>query len=99
MSGKLQDRRLRRDGCSSGRFCEWCRADQEYLLSGVRPVEPSTGRPVRVVDLFSGCGGMTLGLLEAAREVGRRIEVRLAADYDPEVLAIYRQNFPTARTT
>jgi DNA (cytosine-5)-methyltransferase 1 len=51
-----------------------------------------------VVDLFAGCGGMTLGLWEAAREFGCGLTVRLAVDFDPSVLEIYSGNFPTAVT-
>lgn len=51
------------------------------------------GDRVRIVDLFCGCGGMTLGAVLAARAHGRGIEVRLAADADTDVLGIYRSNF------
>lgn len=46
-----------------------------------------------VVDLFCGCGGMTLGTALAARRLGRPIEIRLAVDADQDVLNIYRDNF------
>jgi DNA (cytosine-5)-methyltransferase 1 len=41
---------------------------------------------------------MTLGLLEAAREAGSRLHVKLAVDSDSDVMAIYRRNFPVADT-
>lgn len=52
---------------------------------------------VRTVDLFSGCGAMTLGLSEAARAVGTRLQPLLALDSSPAALAVYSANFPTAR--
>jgi DNA (cytosine-5)-methyltransferase 1 len=69
-----------------------------YLRATERPRDPVAERAVTVVDLFAGCGGMSLGLWEAAREFGCRLTVRLAADFDPGVLAIYSRNFPTAVT-
>jgi DNA (cytosine-5)-methyltransferase 1 len=51
---------------------------------------------VRLVDLFCGCGGMTIGLHEAARRAGRKIEIALAIDSDPEVVELYKSNLPKA---
>jgi DNA (cytosine-5)-methyltransferase 1 len=51
---------------------------------------------VRVVDLFAGCGGLTLGVAEAARSCGLGLDVRLAVDSDPDAIAVYRANLPTA---
>ncbi len=49
--------------------------------------------PLRIADIFCGCGGLTLGTSEAARRAGRTIDVRLAVDTDPAALAVYRANF------
>ncbi|MGH9586842.1 MAG: DNA cytosine methyltransferase [Acidobacteriaceae bacterium] len=46
-----------------------------------------------VVDLFSGCGGMTLGAWEASRHMGGRLNVRLAIDFSAQAIAVYRHNF------
>ena len=46
-----------------------------------------------LVDLFCGCGGMTLGVWEAARQRNRQVAVRLAVDSAPEPLEVYRANF------
>ena len=51
---------------------------------------------MRAIDLFSGCGGMSVGLEEAARRLGCRLDVPLAVDFDAAALAIYRLNFPDA---
>jgi DNA (cytosine-5)-methyltransferase 1 len=51
---------------------------------------------IRSIDLFAGCGGMTLGLSEAARRHGMTFEPVLAVDSDEDVAAIYEENFPHA---
>ena len=48
---------------------------------------------VTLVDLFCGCGGLTLGVWEAARLNRRRLDIRLAVDDSPDALAVYRDNF------
>ncbi|MBE0609380.1 MAG: DNA cytosine methyltransferase [Dehalococcoidia bacterium] len=50
-----------------------------------------------MVDLFCGCGGLTLGVAQAAHDSGRGMNVVLAVDNDPAPLNVYRQNFPQAR--
>src|SRR3954467_14866033 len=84
--------------CSYSRPCERCVADQAFLRSQHRPRVFGDGAQIRAVDLFSGCGGMTIGLDEAARRAGGQLEVALAVDSDPAALAIYKANFPTANT-
>jgi DNA-methyltransferase (dcm) len=51
---------------------------------------------VRVVDLFAGCGGLTLGVAEACRRLGLGTDVRLAVDNDRTATDVYTANFPTA---
>ncbi len=51
-----------------------------------------------IVDLFCGCGGLTLGAQEAARAVGLRPWVRLGVDVDEGALAVYSTNFRPERT-
>lgn len=46
-----------------------------------------------LVDLFCGCGGLTLGAWEAARSAERLLDVKLAVDTCKEALAVYRANF------
>lgn len=50
-------------------------------------------RSISVVDLFSGCGGMTVGAREAASRLGMGINIRLAIDLDKNAIAVYRDNF------
>jgi DNA (cytosine-5)-methyltransferase 1 len=67
-------------------------AERLFLKSQVRP-DASTGRAVRTVDLYSGCGGLSLGLWEACRAVGRRFESAAAFDSNSAALGIFRDNF------
>jgi DNA (cytosine-5)-methyltransferase 1 len=67
--------------------------DMGFLRSRTRPEYESLGRPVRLVDLFAGCGGITLGVAEAARACGRGLDVRLAVELVDEVRSVYDRNF------
>lgn len=55
------------------------------------PEEPE--RTVSVADLFAGCGGLTLGAAEAARQSGAALEIRLAVDIDVDCVKVYGDNF------
>ena len=46
------------------------RDDLSFLPGSKRPGYEQAPDPVVIVDLFSGCGGLTLGLAEAARRLG-----------------------------
>jgi DNA (cytosine-5)-methyltransferase 1 len=65
----------------------------------LRSPKPSLRHPtgeLRIVDLFSGCGGLTLGVEEAARLSGRTLSVRMALELDPPIAAAYAGNFSPA---
>ena len=76
-------------------------ADAFFLRS--RPSEEITARhgagsneapeEVRIVDLFGGCGGMTLGVVEACRALGLRGRPVAAFEIDDLALSIYCRNF------
>jgi DNA (cytosine-5)-methyltransferase 1 len=72
--------------------------DKAFLRKKIRPAR-SAGPKLRLVDLFSGCGGMTLGAFEAARSLGYDVEVVLAMELDEPIRAIYDANFPSLITT
>jgi DNA (cytosine-5)-methyltransferase 1 len=74
------------DGCR-------CVRDAAFLRSTRPPYEALRPR-VRVVDLFAGCGGLTLGVAEAARGLALGTDVRSAVDSDPDAIAVYRANLP-----
>lgn len=74
--------------------------DQAILRRATRPTPSSSGEAVRVVDLFSGCGGLSLGAREACRAIGRPFEVVLAIDASRASFEVYRENFhPTVAYT
>jgi DNA (cytosine-5)-methyltransferase 1 len=84
--------------CSPAKLCARCQSDRAFLFRRRRPTEAKNGTEIKLVDLFAGCGGMTLGLHEAARHARCRLTVSLAVDSDPQALSIYEANFPTATT-
>lgn len=68
-------------------------ADADRLLLRSTAWPPSArGRPVRCLDLFSGCGGFSLGAREAARALGRPFHP-IAIDFDPRATEVYSSNF------
>jgi DNA (cytosine-5)-methyltransferase 1 len=73
------------------------RADRAFLTSSSRP-EPGAGPALRVVDLFSGCGGLSLGAEEACRAVGRAFEAVGAFDRNADALETYAANFSGVKT-
>lgn len=75
--------------------CEICDADAEFLRSD-RPAYEEKRPALRVADLFAGCGGLTLGIAEAARRHGLGIDIRLAVDSDGDAIDVYTKNFPSA---
>lgn len=70
---------------------------EEFDRTWLRTVEraQSSGRRglVRLVDLFSGCGGISVGIDEAGRALQLKIEHVLAADIEARNLDVYRRNF------
>lgn len=51
--------------------------------------------PLRSVDAFCGCGGLTLGAAQSAIATGRRLESVAAIDVDEDGLAVHQNNFGT----
>jgi DNA (cytosine-5)-methyltransferase 1 len=51
--------------------------------------------PIRAVDAFCGCGGLTLGAVQAAIAVGRSLEAVAAIDLDEGGLNVHQANFGT----
>jgi DNA (cytosine-5)-methyltransferase 1 len=51
---------------------------------------------LRVADLFSGCGGLSLGASIAAAHLGRKLKIALAADIWSDALEVYKRNFATS---
>ena len=63
----------------------WLRQTQR---SNVQPI----GEPISVVDLFSGCGGMSFGLSEASSALGRRVRHAFAAEHDQDIANVFQKN-------
>ena len=69
--------------------------DQSYLRTRQR-LEAPPGPSVRCVDLFAGCGGLSLGAREACTAMSRQFEAVLAIEVEPASLAVYEANFHPA---
>jgi len=76
--------------------CPVCARDLELLKRRQPPTSHSEWPAVSVVDLFCGCGGMTIGLLEAAAKAKRRLHIPLAMDDDDTAADTYLRNFADA---
>lgn len=68
--------------------------ERAWLRLQTAPTRMELRREVRVVDLFSGCGGMTLGVAEACRALGYKALPVLAIDIDGAALEVFKTNFP-----
>lgn len=68
--------------------------DLAWLRSKVPPKVPAWRRELRMVDLFSGAGPMTLGVVEAGRAVGINVSPVYAIDFDKNAALNYKYNFP-----
>ena len=70
--------------------------DKNWLTLRVAPAKRGDNGKVDVADLFAGCGGLSLGIQEAARAVNKNVHFKLAMDLDQDALEIYGVNFPEA---
>ena len=76
----------RADPLQTGYAAWW----QSFLRGGSVLVDNHTKlAPVRVVDAFCGCGGLTLGAKQAAIAVGRGYEAVAAIDVDHGGLEVH----------
>jgi DNA (cytosine-5)-methyltransferase 1 len=50
-----------------------------------------------LVDLFAGCGGLTLGTAQAVSAAGMALDIPLAVDVDEAAIGVYAGNFPGAK--
>jgi DNA (cytosine-5)-methyltransferase 1 len=72
--------------------------DYRYLRMKHRPSFPRWGQALRVADLYSGVGALSLGVWEACRRLSFGFRPVAAIDIDPLALQVYLRNFPRART-
>lgn len=71
----------------------------DYAYLRLREAPQAHARPkrvCRVIDLFSGVGGMSLGVREACRDLGLGFQSVIALDSDLAALECYRANFNPA---
>lgn len=65
--------------------------DRKFLRSKKRP-KPVVGPDFEIVDLFSGCGGMTIGAIEGARRAGKQAGLAMAVDNNPLPLDVLKHS-------
>jgi DNA (cytosine-5)-methyltransferase 1 len=70
--------------------------DLAWLRSKKLLTPSRTYGSVRVVDLFAGCGGLSLGISETCRALGLEMVPVWAVDTDERALATYSSNFAGA---
>ena len=71
---------------------EWA-YEQAWLRKSKRPPTSATGATIRCADIFSGCGGLSLGVAEACRASQVTFESCFALDFDRTSLDVFRCNF------
>ncbi|HEY0348235.1 MAG TPA: DNA mismatch endonuclease Vsr [Pyrinomonadaceae bacterium] len=67
--------------------------DQVFLRSKKPAWHSPLRGTVRAADLFSGCGGLSLGTREASTALGKQFKSVLAIDEDLSSLEVYKRNF------
>lgn len=75
--------------------------DLKWLKSTKKPANKGNSKlpPVRTVDLFAGCGGLSLGVSEYCRRKKRKHVVEFASEWDAEILEIFKANFHPKEST
>ncbi len=71
--------------------------DWNWLRATKAPRLPAGGHKLRIADLFSGGGLMTLGAVEALRALGARGEPAMFLDMEPTAIAACKRNFEDAQ--
>ncbi len=67
--------------------------DQVFLLSKKPAWHSPLRGTIRTADLFSGCGGLSLGTREACTALGKQFKSVLAIDEDLSSVEVYKRNF------
>lgn len=68
--------------------------DHAFLRSSKRPSFREGSAEVNTVDLYSGCGGMTLGIAQAAHSSGLAHRIPFAIDIENPAVDVFKDNFP-----
>jgi DNA (cytosine-5)-methyltransferase 1 len=68
----------------------------DWMVSNLRGKRPGAHAPVGptlgMLDLYSGCGGFSLGAVLAGQSVGATVQPLMAIDLDEVALDVYRKN-------
>jgi DNA (cytosine-5)-methyltransferase 1 len=85
-----------RDGLnrSDDPFSDFWRA----WLRGEQVISVPTGQEVTSADLFTGCGGLSLGVDAACQALGASHRTLLAVDTNRDALSVFQSNFDPVRT-
>lgn len=67
--------------------------DLAWLKSKALPRQKNLKGEFRIIDLFCGCGGLTLGVREAALALGHSFRSVFASDINKNALDLYERNF------
>lgn len=70
--------------------------DLAFLRKKKYPVMDYGTDIVRCADLLSGCGGLSLGAMEACRTLGKKFLPAAVVDINPVALEVYKHNFKNA---
>lgn len=74
--------------------------DLSWVTRKRRPRKISKSTPdIALVDLFSGCGGLSLGIWEACRLENLNLTIKLAIDTSEPALGVYRNFFQVDQHT
>lgn len=71
----------------------------EWLTKKNTPNYDRFPNSINIVDLFSGCGGLTLGALEAAHKHELSSNIKLAVELNPQAANTYERNFVHSLST
>lgn len=90
--------RQERGGEPEARITDADERDSRFLRHEKPP--PLVEEPdITIVDLFAGCGGLTIGALEGARRAGLGARLAMAIDDDLAPLAVLRETLSDGRAT
>src|SRR5690606_16153711 len=89
---QVADRSFRSTLQSAPQGSDFALAWWKAFLLGARASADAQRGELQIVDLFSGCGGLSVGLGEAARALGFEPRFRAAVDVDAEALCVFRHN-------
>jgi len=67
--------------------------NNEWLTNKIPPDYKQFENSISIVDLFSGCGGLTLGALEAAKKHQLSSSIKLAVELNHQAANTYEMNF------